>query len=228
MTAPHIGTLAERSLHAALKAWYARPDDGVEQRVGRFVVDLVRDDLLIEIQTGNFTAIRRKLKALLPEHRVRLLLPLARDRWIVREAADGRRVSRRRSPRHRTAVDAFYELVRIPHQLAHPNLTVGLLAIEEEEVWRDDGQGSWRRRGWSVVDRRLVAVVGEERFGAPQEWLRLLPAGLERPFTNKALAAALRRPPRLAQKVTYTLCRAGALAQVGKRGRANLFDWQGS
>ena len=47
-----IGTLNEKPLHAALKDWCARPGDQFEVFVDGFVVDIVRGNLLIEIQTG--------------------------------------------------------------------------------------------------------------------------------------------------------------------------------
>ena len=56
-----ISTLNEKSLHAALKEWYARRGDRLEVSVDGFLVDIVRPrrgkrarDLLVEIQTGNF------------------------------------------------------------------------------------------------------------------------------------------------------------------------------
>ena len=77
-----IGTLNEGALHAGLKEWYRRPRDRPEEKVDGYVVDLVRGRLLIEIQTGNFTPLRRKLDALLPSHRVRLVAPVALSRRI--------------------------------------------------------------------------------------------------------------------------------------------------
>ena len=53
---PHIGTLNEGSLHAALKQVYAEPGDTFEVPLDRFVIDISRDELLIEIQTGSFAA----------------------------------------------------------------------------------------------------------------------------------------------------------------------------
>jgi hypothetical protein len=44
-----IGTLNEKPLHAALKQWYAEPEDRIEAPVDGFTVDIVRGDLLIEI-----------------------------------------------------------------------------------------------------------------------------------------------------------------------------------
>ena len=51
MTLTGIGQLAERSLHAALTEHLAEPGDQIEVRLGRYVIDIVRDDTLIEIQT---------------------------------------------------------------------------------------------------------------------------------------------------------------------------------
>src|SRR5262245_41716920 len=65
-----IGVLNESPLHAALKQWYARPGDLLETAVDGFVVDIVRGDVLIEIQTGHFAAIRSKLASLLQSHPV--------------------------------------------------------------------------------------------------------------------------------------------------------------
>ena len=38
-----------KPLHASLKAWYAEAGDRFEVAVDGYVIDLVRDDLLIEI-----------------------------------------------------------------------------------------------------------------------------------------------------------------------------------
>jgi hypothetical protein len=168
-----IGELSERSLHAALKQHLAQPGDQFEVKLGRYVIDLVRDDLLIEIQTRHLYALRPKLRRLLDDgRRIHLVHPLPAERWIVREDAAGRPVSRRKSPRHAAVHDIFTELVRLPDLAAHPNLTLEVLLIQEEQVWRDDGQGSWRRGRWSLVDRRLVGVRGAAVFGAPADYPR--------------------------------------------------------
>jgi hypothetical protein len=102
---PAIGTLNEGALHAQLKNWYQRPDDRIERVIDGFVVDLVRGDLQVEIQTGSFAPLRRKLELLTRQHPVRLVAPVPLVRRIVRLsdegellsvahlAADGRRTS---------------------------------------------------------------------------------------------------------------------------------------
>ena len=68
-----VGVLNEKPLHAALKAWYAQPGDEFEALVDGSVIDIVRGDLLVEIQTRNFSALKRKLEKLVVDHPVRLV-----------------------------------------------------------------------------------------------------------------------------------------------------------
>ena len=96
-----IGTLNEKPLHEALKRWYGQPGDPFEVPVDGFVADIVRGDLLIEIQTRNFSSIKRKLEKLFINHPVRLVYPIPREKWITKlNPSDGNSpVSRRRSPK---------------------------------------------------------------------------------------------------------------------------------
>lgn len=218
-----IGTLGERSLHAALKRLYAEPGDAIEAKLGRYHIDIRRGDELIEIQTGSFASIRAKLAALLPAHRVVLVHPVAAEKWIVRHDRRGRLLTRRRSPRRADLIDVFDEAVFITAALGHPHLRLDVVLTREEEVQRADGRGSWRRRGHSIRDRRLIEIVEIVRLARRDSWAALLPATLAEPFTNADLAAALRRPRRLAERMTYVLARLGVLALDGRRGRARLY-----
>lgn len=221
-TLPGIGRLAERSLHASLKDYLYQLGDQVEVKLGRYVIDIVRDDLLIEIQTRHLYALRPKLLRLLEDHPIRLVHPLPCERWIVREDGDGRRLTRRKSPKHAATQDIFTELVRIADLACHPNLNLEVLLIREEQVWRDDGQGSWRRGRWSIVDRRLLDVAEVTLFNHPADYLALLPP-IGDEFTNADLAVARGWDANLAAKATYTLRAMGLLASAGKQGRANLY-----
>ena len=218
-----IGELRERSLHAALKRWYALPGDRAEVPLQGYVIDLVRHDTLIEIQTGSFAKLARKLTRLVRDHRIRLVFPIARRKWIVTTGPDGSVLRRRASPKRGAYRDLFAELVRIPHLIGNPNFTLEVLIVEVEELRCADGQGRWRRRGISILDTRLLEVCDQRTFRTPADFARLLPPHLEEPFTNRTLAAAGAMPPSLAGMTTYTLRRMGALELVGRRNRAYLF-----
>lgn len=218
--------MQESSLHAALKKHYARRGGLQEVPVDGYLVDVVRQELLIEIQTGNFTAIRDKLNALLDNHHLLLVYPVAQEKWIVRLPAEGDTpISRRRSPKRGQVSEIFRELVRIPSLMTHPNLSLEVLLVREEEIRRNDGQGSWRRKGWSIVDHRLLEVVHSYLFQTPQDLLTLIPETLPQPFTSKDLAAAMGVRRYIAQKAAYCLRNMQVIAIAGKRGRAYLYTY---
>ena len=83
-----IGLLNEKQLHASLKEWYAQPGDRFEVAVDGFVIDIVRDGLLLEIQTANIASIKSKLINLVRAHRIRLIYPIAEEKWIIKLAKD--------------------------------------------------------------------------------------------------------------------------------------------
>ncbi|MBC7236783.1 MAG: hypothetical protein H5T69_13165 [Chloroflexi bacterium] len=224
-----ISTWNEGSLHAALKERYAEPGDLCEAVVDGYVVDILRCDELIEVQTGHFASIKAKLSHFVPFRRVLLVYPIARHKWIVKVApmADGspigERLGRRRSPKRGQILDLFDELVRIPRLAGHPNLTLDVVLCDVNEIRCNDGQGSWRRQGVSVVDQELLEVVGAMRLRTPDDFARLLPEGLDEPFTNRRLAEVADISPRLAARITYCLHKMGALERVGREGRAYLY-----
>ncbi len=194
-TTEGIGTLNESSLHAGIKDFLAQPGDRFEVRLDGFVIDIVRDDLLIEIQTGSFGALGNKLDRLLGEHRIRIVHPIAVDRWIARP---GKRP--RKSPRHGSMLDLFAELVSLPTLLDHPNLSLEVLLIDEEQL-RVDGRRGERRS----MDRRLRVVRETRRLEEVADLVALLPIGLEEPWTTADLARAAGISRRLAQSVAYCL-----------------------
>jgi hypothetical protein len=219
-----LAAVQETSLHYALKDYYAAAGAVKESAVDGYWIDVRSGDLLIEIQTRNFTALKDKLPDLLQRHPLRLVHPIPREKWIVKLPAQGETpLSRRRSPRRGQAVDVFYELVRIPALLAHPNFSLEILLIQEEEVRRADGQGSWRRKGVSIVDRRLLGVVDRLLLETPADLLAFLPPDLPQPFSNQDLTLALHIPRRLAGKMTYCLRALGVITLCGKRSKAHLF-----
>lgn len=218
---PHIGTLREKSLHRSLKAWYFQDGDQVEVPVDGYVVDLVRGDLLIEIQTRGFSSMRSKLEALLDGgHRIRIVHPIPSEKWIVKISKDGEILDRRRSPKHGNATDVFSELVSFPAMVVDCDLEVEVLITHEEEHRHHTPGRSWRRKGWSVLERRLIDVVDRVVVADRPSLGSLLPENLPIPFTTADLAAALGQPRRVAQQMAYCLREAKVVEVVGKAGNA--------
>jgi hypothetical protein len=218
-----ITTFREGSLHAALKARYARTVAGarVEAEVDGFVIDVAGRDELVEIQTSGFAAIRRKLEQLVEHHRVVLVHPVPVEKWLIVLDADGAIVRRRRSPRRGLPIDLFDELVHLPALVAHPGFRIELpLTCEEEIRGPIPARARFRYpRDWWRLDRRLIEVVETRRIDGPGDLLSLLPDGIPNAFTTADIVAATGRSKRLAMRVAYCLERSGAVERSGRSGR---------
>jgi hypothetical protein len=219
-----VGLLNEGHLHASLRAHYLRPGDRTEVNVDGFIVDILRDGLIIEIQTANFSSIARKMRALVEGHRLRLVYPVAADRWIIKlPRGDGEGTTRRKSPKHAGVLDVFEELVSCPQLIVHPNFELDVVLVEEETVWRFDRARGWRRRGWVTVERRLLGVREIVPFRCAGDYVAMLPAALPGEFLTSHLATAIGRPRHVAQKMAYCLRHAGLIDRVGARGNAIVY-----
>ena len=218
-----IGLLNEKPLHASLKQWYAQPGDRFEVAVDGYVIDIVRGDLLIEIQTGHFAAVKAKLTKLIRSHQIRLIYPIVQEKWITRVASNARgRIIRRKSPKRGRLEDLFRELVSFPELLGNQSFSVEVLLIRGEEARRYGGTRQGRRRGWAIDARRLLEVLDRRLFTESADWRRCLPEGLES-FTTSDLATAMDARKELAQKMAYCLRKGSVIELMGKRGRDNLY-----
>ena len=214
--------LREGPLHAAIKAALAEPGDRLEVPVGRFVIDLVRaDGELVEVQTGGFAALGKKLDALLDEHRMRIVYPVAAERRIVRVDEQGQVLGVRRSPKRATTAAVFDELVAFPSLLTHPNLTIEVLLLREDHI-RGPHPTTTRGRTRDPGERQMIEVLGQVALRTPQDILAALPALPAEPFSTRELAAILHCTPRMAQRTLYCLRTIGVVEPAGNRGRAPL------
>lgn len=156
-------------------------------------------------------------------HRVRIVHSVPIDKWIVKVDADGTVLSRRRSPKHGKPTDIFAELVSFPELLGHPRLQVDVLMTIEEEYRRHTPGQAWRRRGWTVIERRLIEVVDSLLLENPEDLTELLPHGLPETFTTADLADGLGRSRRAAQQMAYCLRKVEVIVAVGKSNNAVVY-----
>ena len=216
--------MQESSLHADLKKWYQAKGGKLEVAVDGYLIDVVLDGWFLEIQTRNFSALKHKLTSLLENHRVRVIHPIANEKYIIKLGASGDvPITKRKSPKKGRLEELFNEIIHIGGLIPNPNLQIEVLFTQEEEIRRDDGKGSWRRGGISVVDRRLVNVLDNHLINYPIDYLAMLPDALNPTFTNHRLAQVLNIRITLARKMTYSLRSMGLLTIVAKRGNNLIF-----
>jgi len=219
---PIIGTLGERSLHAALKQRYDPTMEHCEVSVGRYVADILLDDgEIIEIQTAAFHRLRAKLAAFLPEHIVTVVCPIAHTKNIIwLDPETGEVLRTKRSPKKWSAYDALAELYNIKNLLREPNLRLRIVLLDVDEYRFATRRN---RKGYSRTDTVPKAVAGEMFIAEPSDFCKLIPPGLPEEFTRAEYQKAAKVSRKVSQCAVHTLAAVGALARLGKRGREILY-----
>jgi len=221
-----IGEFNQTDLHEQLKYLYAGNAGQTEVDVDGFIVDVLLPGEIIEIQTRHLGKIRKKIEALRRLHDVRVVYPVAMATSIVKIARDGSVISQRRSPKRGRLESAFREIASIADLLPHRSVTIEVALVNVTEFRRDDGQGSWRRRGVSIVGRKLESIAEVHRFMTGGDYLSILPEGLELEFTNRDLCNSAGWRYATAQPVTSALRKMGLIEISGKSGRETLYRVQ--
>ncbi len=217
-----IGTLRESALHRDLKLIYAAHGAQTEHVVGKYVVDILDGEHVIEIQTANFSALNNKLNGLLDTHSVTVVYPIAVRKTLVKQTETGEQ--RRKSPRVGSTLDLFDELVYMPTLLNHVNLDLELVYVSIEEHRKFDAKRAWRRRHWVITERRLDEIMHQERFDSMAGLFGKFGEDLPHQFTTATIANTLGTTRNKAQKFAYCFRQANVIHACGKDGNAVIYQ----
>jgi hypothetical protein len=219
----------ETTLHRQLKELYADARSEQEVQLGNYRIDVVRDNVLVEIQLGSLAAIRDKIQTLLENHRVLLVKPIIDRKHLIKlKSRGGEFISRRRSPKRGNVMSLFDELVYCTRIFPHPNLCIDVPFIEIEEL-RFEGQGRkrWRRKNsFQIEDQKLIGVTRVQRFVSGADLRKLIPKKLPSTFHTGHLAQATGEPLKKAQQMAYCFARMNISEQVGKEGNTLLYRFK--
>ena len=214
----------ETLLHQQLKLHYAPTSTDCEQQVGRFRVDVLQANEIIEIQCSSLAALRDKVRELTPLHQLRIVKPLTRHTFVIRKRWS-RTISQGLASNAGDWCDLFEELVHFVTVFPRPNLTLEAVLIDIEETRRPPRNRS--QRGYRVEERQLTAIVGSCSLVSAEDLYRLLPPDLPEQFQTDQLARLLNRPRWFAQKVAYCLRETAAAVVIGKQGNSLVYQRAG-
>ena len=195
---PHIGTLREKRLHAAVKL-YLCPDEACHERPvadlraeddfggksRRMVADILTDGHIFEVQTGGFFPLKPKVEWYLTHTpcAVTVVHPISAVKylsWI--DPADGSILSRHKSPKRGRVRDVAKELYWLSDFIGDPRLSVRLLLLEVEEYRLADGWSRDGKRGSNRYERFPTELLGDVTLTTPEDYARyFLPAALISP-----------------------------------------------
>lgn len=223
-----IGTLKEKTLHAVLKNFYEPDISFQEVKTGKYIADILRGDEIIEIQTRQFNSLRKKLDTFLETYLVTIVYPIVYNKWLYWiDETTGEISSGRKSPKHGSFYDAFYELYKIKPYLVNKNLHICLILIDVEEYRILNGYSKDKKKGSVRYDRIPVALVDELYIDGKDGYLCLLPESLPENFTVKDYAKHAHIHTRYAQLAINIFKYIGIISQTGKKERCYLYKKAG-
>lgn len=216
-----IGTLQERTLHAVLKHYYEPNTDFHEKKIGGFYADIANEKGIIEIQTRNLSSLKKKLEVFLRDYDVTVVYPVAAQKWISWvDCESGEAGKKSKSPKQGQAYDLLGELYGLKPFLTNPRLTIKVVRLDIHEFRRLDGWDRSKKRGSSRFERIPVDIIDEAVFKTADDYVKLIPEGVNEPFTVKELQTAFKRSQRFTSTAVNVLLAVGGVERVEKRGRA--------
>ena len=188
-----IGTLSEKTVHGVLKHFFEPDEDCHEVALNGYFADIYNDSGVIEIQTRQFNKLREKLAVFLNYYPVTVVYPMPANKWLSWiNPETGETGGRRKSPRHFTIYDSFFELYKIKSYLKNPNLTIKLVLMDVEEYKLLNGWDNSKKRGAWRYDRIPVGIREIVVLEQPEDYMQFVPYELEDGFTSKDFARVCR------------------------------------
>ena len=220
-----IGTLGERCLHAIIKKYYESDTSYHEIKVCGYVADICKDNSIIEIQTNNFSPLKRKLSKYLDEYKVKIVYPVSHVKNIIWIDPDtGETTNKRKSPKCGTGIELLYEASRIREYIGHPGLSIDILLIDMDEYKLLNGWSCNKKRGSSRCDRKPIILYDVITINSKHDYKKLIPAELfDIHFKYSDFQRATKLKGRVGRYSFNILKEAEVIEQVGKKGNAFIY-----
>ncbi len=216
-----IGTLNEKRIHSVLKNYFSNDYDQ-EAKIGSFYADIVTENGIYEIQTGNFGKLNKKLEVMLSVCHVTVVYPYEkRTRVISADDRSGELLREGRFRYNNSLTDFLLELYRIKSFLTNPNLTICIAELDVERVnYISAKTGKRRKRG--AFTKTPLALRREIYLEKPSDYLTLLPEDIPEEFTVKELQKYTKTTD--AKLLLEILLYVGAADKIGKKGNAEIYS----
>lgn len=223
-----IGTLSEKTVHGVLKNFFEPNQDCQEVSLHGYFADIYNEEGVIEIQTKGFDRLREKLSVFLNYYPVTIVYPMPCNKWVSWiDRQTGEVCARRKSPRHYTMYDAFFELYKIKGYLKNPGLRIKLVLMDMEEYKLMNSAKTSKRsrkRSGEKMDRIPIGIREIITIEQPEDYMQFVPYELEDTFTSQEFAKAGKIPIDTARMALNILYDMGTVKRVGKRGNSYLYE----
>lgn len=219
-----IGTLSEKTLHSVLKHTFEPDQRKQEIKIGTFYADIKNDKGIIEIQTRNFNALRKKLDFFLQDYTVTIVYPIACEKWLVwLDPTTGEVTKKRKSPKKGSIYHAFSELYKIKFFLVHPNIRIHIVLLDIIEYRSLDGWSKDKKKGASRYDQLPEKIIDIIELNSIKDYEKFIPHELPMHFTTKDYKKVSGLNLSSSQIAINVLKHIGVIIPVGKQGNTIIY-----
>lgn len=226
-----VGTQNEKSIHAALKNYYAPYSDEQEIKIGGYFADAVCEDGIFEIQTRQLYKLKDKLDAFLEFSRVTVVYPSACIMGTIYINDDSGEIVKETSPRKiGSLLKAFEELYSIRGFLNNENLRIILARLNVQKRVYFHGNElpnmtSRTARKKCRIEKIPLEFCAEIILENKADYAIFFPEGLAEEFSKKEFAkAAKESSSSLRLEVLRTV---GVIEKTGRNGKSYLYKRSG-
>lgn len=224
-----IGTLGEKRLHALVKRYLCEDPDCHEVGVQstRFVSDVRIGNEVLEVQTGAFYPMRKKILHYLEntDCTVTVVHPVTVRKWTCRiDAETGTASERKRSPRPDRPIELLAEMYSLLPATVSNRLRFRLLCIEAQDFRLESSASKKGRRAPKRFERVPLALIDDVTYSAPQDLIPLLPQELPHHFAVKDFSRLTHLRGRDAYSAVRTLVALDLITPAEPIGRAMAFE----
>ena len=192
-----ITTYMERSLHRSLKFRFCDDESKHEIKIGRFVADVCDGETIFEIQTGNFSPLRKKIQFYLEntDFDIVIVRPIAKNRKIfwLDEVSGELKKAPRLSSKHENLASGIADIHYLNEFLENPRLSFCFVLMEIDEVRLLDGYGKNKKIRATSVDRLAGEIYSLNYIkGVGDVADAILPLLPDEPFGREELSKSLK------------------------------------
>lgn len=215
----------EGLIHKAVKLYIEPDTERHEVHLPHAVADILTGGTVYEVQTGSPIPLIPKIRALLDEYKVTLVLPfraLTHHVWLDPdngEATVPKRINARPKPIHTVA----RSLYAVRELIAHPGFSVRILPLAVDEVRLLDGYGKDRRRRATLTSRTPTRLLDDVELLSPCDYKIFVPDTLGDEFTAPEFLRRIGSRSRYDRIALSLLTYLGLIERTGKRGNAYIY-----
>ncbi len=215
-----IGTKKERTLHQYLKYYFCEEKEYHEQKCLGFIVDILKDNKVIEIQTSSFNTMRKKLNKLLPHYSITIVYPIIQEKIIHSFDEEGVLYSTKKSPKKEHALKIGKELYKISDVLNHNNIHFVCVILKVEE-YRIPYINRYKQKKMTRINQIPTELIDIIHLNTSLDYLKLIPFDDE--FTSLDFKRISKLSPRDNSSCLLALRKLNVIELVKKDGKKNIY-----